>query len=80
MVNFCPAIREVPNAPCGVESVFNFPFVIQKHGFVPNAPCGVESQLRIIWRLKSFLPFLMHRVELKGQSLQACGGVASLGS
>ncbi len=59
-------MKEVPNAPCGVESRL----LKRTHGQfsdVPNAPCGVESSvqnsIQLFTKLKS--PFLMHRVELK---------------
>ena len=32
---------------------------------VPNAPCGVERYASSQEETKEFLPFLMHRVELK---------------
>ena len=53
----------VPNAPCGVESLFSRNAMTLLY-IVPNAPCGVESQLGLLL-LGVLLRFLMHRVELK---------------
>ncbi len=54
---------DVPNAPCGVESVLSKPKLLKTLS-VPNAPCGVE---RLYHLLAIFILalFLMHRVELK---------------
>ena len=54
----------VPNAPCGVERNVNRELT-KRYLFVPNAPCGVESK-NYLYTLLLPQPFLMHRVELKG--------------
>ena len=36
--------RQVPNAPCGVESI-SLAFQNAQYRFVPNAPCGVERSV-----------------------------------
>ena len=55
--------RNVPNAPCGVESYHEIRFKGKKFR-VPNAPCGVESFCGL-WKAYEVYRFLMHRVELK---------------
>ncbi len=60
-------ILSVPNAPCGVESLYPVPSLAGGFG-VPNAPCGVESfNDAPVW--EDFSPFLMHRVELKDKTI-----------
>ena len=54
---------EVPNAPCGVESMATTSFACLAP-VVPNAPCGVESSTVARW-IEESKRFLMHRVELK---------------
>jgi hypothetical protein len=56
--------HNVPNAPCGVESLKKATEPIPQMIIVPNAPCGVESKtLELLLGEES--QFLMHRVELK---------------
>ena len=49
----CLLKREVPNAPCGVESRKGTP-INRRKGSVPNAPCGVESPQKV-FELAEFL-------------------------
>ena len=62
---------DVPNAPCGVES-YLLQFFISLLTSVPNAPCGVERWKELANKL-AFSVFLMHRVELKAETMSMSG-------
>ncbi len=50
-LGFCSSLntsfRIVPNAPCGVETLYILPCILTNSG-VPNAPCGVERSFLCI--------------------------------
>ena len=58
--------RNVPNLPCGVESLHKLEHTQIAWQTVPNLPCGVERQILqlLTQQLKEFL---IYRVELKVQ-------------
>ena len=63
-----PLKPQVPNVPCGVESLLLSHNHMSK-SFVPNVPCGVESQESKIVSVEMTSEwFLMYRVELKACS------------
>ena len=70
----------VPNAPCGVESFFNF-YKFSFFYFVPNAPCGVERLVEFLFcvgKVKKPVPNAPCGVERKALTQRPLGSLTFL--